>query len=305
MKKYISSIIVIMCLLNFISIAGAAQNSNAKQEQKAAWEEAEKAKIVGPTQISLLDQAQITIPAHYEFIPQPQASRVMKSMGNGDCPEMVGFIISDKDNEEWILTIDYTKSGYIKDDEAKNWNADELLTSLKEGTKENNKERKEKGLSELTVTGWVEKPQYDAVRHYLIWSVELAARGEKEKTINYNTYALGREGYLTLALVTDLKKIGSEKAIAQNLLAATEFVPGKRYEEFNSLTDNIAEYGLAALVTGVAAKKLGLLAMIAAFCLKFIKLIIIGVGALGVLIVKIFKKKKNEKDSDASETTEQ
>lgn len=127
MKKYISSILVMMCLLNFISIAGAAQNSNTKQEQKAAWEEAEKAKIVGPTQISLLDQAQITIPAHYEFIPQPQASRVMKSMGNGDCTEMVGFIISDKDNEEWILTIDYTKSGYIKDDEAKNWNADELL----------------------------------------------------------------------------------------------------------------------------------------------------------------------------------
>ncbi|MCC5463766.1 DUF2167 domain-containing protein [Pelosinus baikalensis] len=305
MRKYIGSIFIIICLLSFTSVAGAAQNSNAQKEQEAAWEAALNVQIAGPAKISLLDQAQIQIPEHYAFIPQPEASRVMKSMGNGDCPEMVGFIISDKENEDWIVTIDYTKSGYIKDDDAKAWDAEELLTSLKEGTKENNKERKEKGLSEMTVTGWVEKPQYDAARHYLVWSIELKTRGERERTINYNTYALGREGYLTLTLVTDLKNIGAEKSVAQNLLAATEFVPGKRYEEFNSVTDHIAEYGLAALITGVAAKKLGVLAMIAAFGAKFIKLIVIGVGALGVLVVKYFRKKKNEKDNETSGTMEE
>lgn len=303
MKKYIVNILVLICLLNVTNIAAGAQNS-PQQERKAAWEAAAEVQVVGPAEISLLDQAKIQIPAHYAFIPQPEASRVMKSIGNGDCPEMVGFIISDNDKEDWMVTIDYTKAGYIKDDDAKAWNAEELLTSLKEGTKENNKERKEKGLRELTVTGWVEKPQYDANHHYLVWSIALEERGQKDKTINYNTYALGREGYLTLTLVTDLKNIASEKAIAQNLLAATEFVPGKRYEEFNSLTDHVAEYGLAALITGVAAKKMGLLAMAAAFGAKFIKLIVVGIGALGVMVMKFFRRKKDNKDSETAGPTE-
>lgn len=293
MKKSIGCILVMMCLFNFMGIAAAKQNDSARQETEAAWQEAEKVQVVGPTEISLLDQAKIKLPSHYIFIPSPQATRLMKSMGNGECPEMVGLIMSDDDNDDWMITIDYTKSGYIKDDEAKNWQVEELFDSLKKGTKENNKERTAKGLPELTVTGWVEKPQYDVARHYLVWSIELTAKGEKEKTINYNTYALGREGYLTLTLVTDLKNIGTQKAIAQNLLSATTFVPGKGYEEFNAVTDNIAEYGLAALVTGVAAKKLGIIAIALAFVAKFAKLVVIGVGAIGLLIVKIFKRKKN------------
>lgn len=300
MKKYIGCILVMMCLFNFMGSVAAQQNDSARQETEAAWHEAQKVQVVGPAEISLQDQGKVKLPSHYIFIPSPQANRLMKSMGNGDCPEMVGMIMSDDDNEDWMITIDYTKSGYIKDDEAKNWQVDELFDSLKKGTKENNKDRIAKGLPELAVTGWVEKPQYDSVNHYLVWSIELTAKGEKEKTINYNTYALGREGYLTLTLVTDLKNIGTQKAIAQNVLAATTFVPGKRYEEFNAVTDNIAEYGLAALVTGVAAKKLGFVALALAFVAKFAKLVVIGVGAVGLLIVKLFKGKKSGNDKTES-----
>ena len=55
------------------------------------------------------------------------------------------------------------------------------------------------------------------------------------------------------------------KPTAHNLLASLDFAAGKRYADFNSSTDKVAEYGLAALVAGVAAKKLGLLAVIAGF----------------------------------------
>ena len=40
-------------------------------------------------------------------------------------------------------------------------------------------------------------------------------------------------------------------------VAALNFNEGKRYADFNASTDKVAEYGLAALVAGVAAKKLG------------------------------------------------
>src|SRR5215470_472560 len=46
----------------------------------------------------------------------------------------------------------------IKDDDAKEWNADELLQNLKDGTSESNKDRVARGFPELEVLGWVEKP---------------------------------------------------------------------------------------------------------------------------------------------------
>lgn len=76
------------------------------------------------------------------------------------------------------------------------------------------------------------------------------------------------------------------------MLGALEFDPGKRYEDFNEATDHVAEYGLAALVLGVGAKKLGLLAVIFAFLAKFAKVIFIAVLGGGAVITKLFKRNK-------------
>jgi len=92
-------------------------------------------------------------------------------------------------------------------------------------------------------------------------------------------------------LVTGLNSIEAEKPSAHTLLTALEYKDGKRYGEFNASTDHIAEYGLAALIGGLAAKKLGLLAVFAAFFVKFAKVILIaGIAVVGVL-VKIFRGK--------------
>jgi len=53
----------------------------------------------------------------------------------------------------------------------------------------------------------------------------------------------------------------------------------------------VAEYGLAALVVGVGAKKLGLFALIAAFVAKFAKVAILAAVALGGGFLKFFKRK--------------
>lgn len=76
------------------------------------------------------------------------------------------------------------------------------------------------------------------------------------------------------------------------MLASLEFDAGKRYADFQAETDKVAEYGLAALVAGVAAKKLGLLAMAGVFFAKFAK-IIIAAGAVGLgLLGRVFGGRK-------------
>jgi len=55
-----------------------------------------------------------------------------------------------------------------------------------------------------------------------------------------------------------------------------------------------------ALVGGVAVKKLGLFALVAALALKFAKVIMIGAAVLGAGVVKFFRRKpQNASDGSA------
>ena len=197
-------------------------------------------------------------------------------------------------SDQWIVVARHIKEGYIKDDDAKNWNADELLQSLKDGTEEANKDRVARGFPELQILGWLEKPAYDSVAHRLVWSLRSKAKGEPDtvvNSVNYNTYALGREGYFSLNLLTNSQRVEVDKGAARELLANLAYNAGKGYEDFNAGTDRIAEYGLAFLIGGVVAKKLGLFALIAAFVLKFAKIIGIAAIVLAAAVVKFFRRK--------------
>ncbi len=68
--------------------------------------------------------------------------------------------------------------------------------------------------------------------------------------------------------------------MVHKLLSNFIYNPGRRYEDFVPGTDHVAEYGIAALVAGVAAKKLGILAVIGVFFAKFAKVILIGGAVL-------------------------
>jgi uncharacterized membrane-anchored protein len=149
-------------------------------------------------------------------------------------------------------------------------------------------------MREIEVIGWVQPPTYDAAARRLVWALSSRPKGAAENAnagINYNTYALGREGYISLNLVTALKSIERDKPVAHELLAALNFNEGKRYADFNPSTDKVAEYGLAALVAGVAAKKLGLFAAAGVFLLKFWKIGLLALVGLGALLPRLFRRK--------------
>lgn len=258
---------------------------------KTASEAAHRTQVQGPADIKLREQGMLKLPAGYVWIPEPAATQLMRAMGNHPDSRQLGLVFP-AGEASWLVVAKYEPSGYIKDDDARDWKVDEMFQSLKEGTAAANKERSERGFPELEILGWVQKPSYDSQSHQLVWSMSArhkqtgGAPADADATsINYNTYALGREGYISMNLITDLKDIEKDKVHASTLLSALSFSDGKRYTDFNASTDHLAEYGLAALVGGVAAKKLGLFAVMAAFFVKFAKVILVGaiaaVGALG------------------------
>jgi len=83
------------------------------------------------------------------------------------------------------------------------------------------------------------------------------------------------------------------------LLGTLNFVPGKRYQDFNQSTDKVAAYGLAALVGVVAVKKLGLLAMAGVFLLKVWKLGLIAIAGAAAGVRKFFGRKNADEDMTA------
>jgi uncharacterized membrane-anchored protein len=282
-------------LLGFAARAEAPPEGAVDNELQAAFVAAQESMVAGPQDVSLRDQAVLKLAEGYMYVPMPHAGRILEAMGNRASASMLGMIFSAReDQDDWFVVMDYEDSGYIKDDDAKEWNADDMLDGLKEGTEQTNGERRARGIPEMEIIGWVEKPTYDSTMHRLAWSVSSKDKGVAtvgNEGINYNTYALGREGFISMNLVTQLDTIEQRKPIARELLASLQYNDGKRYTDFDSSTDKIAAFGLAALVGGVAAKKLGLLAVIAAFFVKFAKVIAIGAVAVGGAAWKIFKRK--------------
>lgn len=271
----------------------AASLGPSRTDAENAWGRAAASMQHGPTTITLVEQASLELPQGFAFIPAAQGKALMEAMGNQIGDSFLGLVVpvSASDEDEWIATLDYEPAGYIKDDDARNWNAAELLSNLKEGTEAGNERRLRMGFSALEVTHWIEPPNYDDATQRLVWSVELrekSAAANDDHTVNYNTYVLGREGYISLDFITSQSRVEAEKPTAKALLSAISFDEGKRYADFNASTDRVAEYGLAALIGGIAAKKLGLLATLGVLFAKFFKLIAVGVVAIGAVLRKVF-----------------
>ena len=79
----------------------------------------------------------------------------------------------------------------------------------------------------------------------------------------------------------------------------TNFNPGHRYSDFDPSVDQVAAYGIGALVAGKLAAKAGLFAKFGVLLLalkKFWILLVIGIGAF---LARVFRRAKT-KESPAT-----
>ena len=262
------------------------------QERIAAVDEAFEKGTHGPAQVALRDLASLKVPSGMLFVPLPQAARVMRALGNAAGDSLVGLVLGD--GAPWVVVIRYESEGYVKDDEAKDWNPDDLLKNLQESTEDGNLDRIARGFKAIEMTGWLQPPAYDSATHRLSWATLVRQKGDADAAsqgVNYNTRALGREGYLSVNLLTNTARFEKEKPVAVALLGGLDYNSGKRYEDFDSSTDHVAEYGLAALLGVVVAKKLGLIALAGVFVLKFAKVGALALAGIGIALGRIFRRK--------------
>lgn len=209
----------------------------------------------------------------YRFIPADEAKRVLTE-GWGNPPEAVGSVLGmifpvGKTflDDSWGTVVTFDPSGYVADDDAKSADYAKVLEDARSGEAEDNKARTEKGFEPAHLVGWAEPPHYDSAHHSVIWARDIAFGKQSDHTLNYDVRILGRYGVLTLNTVATMSELAEIRPAAANLGAVADFEPGSRYADFVPNLDKKAEYGVAGLVAAgvgaVAAKKLGLLALIA------------------------------------------
>lgn len=196
-----------------------------------------------------------------------------------------------------MILFDFDESGYVKDDEKTSINAGKLLDSMKQGTEEENVERKKRGWTPFHLTGWQTQPFYDNTTHNLTWGTFGNTDDPKEGvTINYATRILGRRGVVRVDLITEPSQVGATLPRFKNVMTGFAFTNGSRYSDFVK-GDKVAEFGLTALIAGGAtavAIKTGLFAKFLALLAGLWKLIAIAFAALMTRIKNIIAAIKNK-----------
>jgi uncharacterized membrane-anchored protein len=284
---------VLFCLA--LGSAGAAPEDGAGMHQKASGDmlavlfTPQQGKIALPGGIATLD-----LPANFRYLDSADSARLLEAWGNPPGTESLGMIVPAGVNpmsaESWGVVITYDKDGHVKDDDADGIDYTKLLKEMQEGLQDNNAERKKQGFRAMSLIGWAEQPHYDKASHKLYWAKELQSEGEAQHGLNYNIRVLGREGVLVLNAVAGIGQLDQIRSEMQQLTSFTNFTAGNRYVDFNGGTDKVAEYGIAALVAGGVAAKLGFFGKMLALLLAFKKLIVIGVAAVGTTVWKFFKR---------------
>lgn len=242
--------------------------------------------IHGPTTVDLGSYGTILLPDGYTFIDGSDVRKFNEYVNEPSNGNEIGTIMANENDGEYEIHFSFWEEGYIKDDEKKDLNSDEVLESLIEGNEQTNVKRREMGGGTLTVLGWEYEPDYNDITKNLEWAVRLRDDEQNHILLNHNTRILGRKGYVSAVLVCDPDKYQKVLGIYQRVMDKFKFSPGDGYADYKQ-GDRIAKYGLTALMTGgvaAVAAKSGLF--------KYLWKIVVGIGVAVVAVIsKVFLKK--------------
>ena len=292
-----SSFTCLILLVCSLTLAAPAHTAYADLDQEEEDADAPLPWQVGPKHVTLGHHIELALPSGYQFLGLPHAETVMTQLGNLYNDSLLGIVISSEptaepiDDDGFMITLRYDAEGYVRDDEVLDGKA--ILDAFHEAESTYNDERKKAGFPAIHAEGWQEPPRYDKTRHELSWGLLISSPEDEagsDRTVNFNTRVLGRKGYVSINLVTDARLLPKYKPAAAAILEATSFTQGMRYEDFDSTTDAVAEYGLTGLVLGgigLGVAKLAKIGLLAKFGKVLLAGLIAGKKAIAMFFIVV------------------
>lgn len=283
-------LVILLLVTTLFSSALLAETSEQNAAIDKALAAALKQATTGPGTVKLLDQATIKLPSEIIFVPAKEAAPLISAAGNQTTNTLVGLIMPEDSAFHWFIAVDFVKSGYVNDNAAASWKADQLLTHLQEATEVTNADRKAKSFPTITLTKWTKQPAYSTEKHQLNWSVQ-GADSENYQFINDNVDMLGRDGYFAFTLLSQYDTFNASKKDADKILATFSFNDGKTYNDHVANLDKTADYGLDALIIGEdAARKSQWISRVGIIVVSVLTCIVILVGG-SIALFPVYRKK--------------
>jgi len=244
--------------------------------------------------------AHFNLGPEFRFLDKADTRKVLEQLWrNPPDDKVLGMVVPAStsliDDHAWAVVVTRTDEGHVADADAEKTDYAQMLKDMQQGIADENPERVKAGYSAMTLVGWAAPPHYDAASKKLYWARELSFSDANQHTLNYDVRVLGRTGFLSLNAIAGIGDSAAVQAGMQQLLPMVEFDPGQRYADFNPSTDKLAAYGIAALVAGGIAAKVGLFAKFGAILLAAKKIILVAVAAIGAWIKKLFGGKDKNK----------
>ena len=245
--------------------------------------------------ITLADgRVTLHVPATFSYLSPADADKVLVAWGNPPGGGGEGLLIpanvSPFAEEAWIAVLTYTEDGHVEDDDASEIDYDELLEEMRADIAAERDARLKAGYGTVELLGWAESPRYDAVGRRLYWAKHLRFNGDSE-SINYDVRVLGRRGVLSMSAVASPTQLNLVKGAMEQVLTFAEFNDGHRYADFDPDIDEVAAYGIGALVAGKLATKAGVFKGLLALLVAGKKAIPLALVALAAGVKSLFSRR--------------
>lgn len=156
LAKHLFAASIVLCTFIFPLCANAESAPTANDiAAEKILKENEKKLIYGPATINLGDQGTISIRYGEAYIPVDVLGAIFKVSGQPLPEGTLGMIFPGipglkPPKDEWGgVIITFNKMGYVKDDDAKNWNYSRILDSFNNNRTSKNEQRQKQGLPRL------------------------------------------------------------------------------------------------------------------------------------------------------------
>ena len=201
--------LILSLLFSLFIVPAFAQYEDPTPEELRILEQLQADTIPGQTGVISLDVANCTlkVPEGFVFLDKEASKHLIVDYWNNpdeSADEIIGTLVNDYAgyfyNVDIAYIIMYDDSGYVSDEDANSIDYDELLKSLQDELKEENKNNPYETQWELLDWAW--QPTYDSQKKVLGWAKHFRIDGERE-VINYDIRVLGKSGFVLIKAVAD------------------------------------------------------------------------------------------------------
>ena len=204
----------------------------------------------------------------------------------------------------YTIFVDFIDDGYVKLDDWKNVNANNLMSEMRETAKANEEYFKKENTNYPTKLDWIYEPTLNEEKKVVSYSYKVTWN-DKSVTMESKSLKLGKKGYIDSAYVSNIKNItdfAEEAKASKEFAEYITFDEGLRHSDYKS-GDKVAAVGIGGLVAGTlgvkALAKAGAFAKLLPLLLKFGWILLIPLAFVG----KLFGG-KSQPSSSSDETFE-